>query len=101
MAARRFPPVHPGEILLEEFLKPLGMSQHRLAKEISVPPRRINESVHGTRAVTADTALRLGRFFGTTAQLWMNLQTGYDLEIESRKLKRRLEREVSVWKHAG
>jgi addiction module HigA family antidote len=101
MAAKRFPPVHPGEILLEEFLKPLGMSQHRLAKEISVPPRRINEIVHGTRAVTADTALRLGRFFGTTAQFWMNLQAGYDLEVESRKLKRRLEREVSVWKHAG
>jgi addiction module HigA family antidote len=101
MAAKRFPPVHPGEILLEEFLKPLGMSQHRLAKEISVPPRRINEIVHGARAVTADTALRLGRFFGTTAQFWMNLQAGYDLEVESRKLKRRLEREVSVWKHAG
>jgi addiction module HigA family antidote len=101
MAARRFPPVHPGEILLEEFLKPLGMSQTRLAKEISVPPRRINEIVHGTRAITADTALRLGRFFGTTAQLWMNLQAGYDLDVESRKLKRRLEREVTVWKHAG
>jgi addiction module HigA family antidote len=101
MAAKRFPPVHPGEILLEEFLKPLGMSQHRLAKEISVPPRRINEIVHGTRAITADTALRLGRFFGTTAELWMNLQAGYDLDVESRKRKRRLEREVSVWKHAG
>jgi addiction module HigA family antidote len=101
MAARRFPPVHPGEILLEEFLKPLGMSQHRLAKEMSVPPRRINEIVHGTRSITADTALRLSRFFGTTAQFWMNLQTGYDLEVETRRLRHRLEREVSVLKHAG
>ena len=101
MTARRFPPVHPGEILLEEFLKPLGMSQHRLAKEMSVPPRRINEIVHGTRAVTADTALRLSRFFGTTAQFWMNLQTAYDLEVETRRLRHRLAREVSVLKHAG
>ncbi len=101
MAARRFPPVHPGEILLEEFLKPLGMSQHRLAKEISVHPRRINEIVHGKRSITADTALRLSRFFGTTAQFWMNLQTGYDLDMEGRRLRRRLEREVSVLKHAG
>ncbi len=101
MATKRFPPVHPGEILLEEFLKPLGMSQYRLAREISVPPRRINEIVHGNRSITADTALRLSRFFGTTARFWTNLQAAYDLEVESRRLGRRLEREVSVFKDAG
>lgn len=101
MAAKRFPPVHPGEILLEEFLKPLGMSQYRLAREISVPPRRINDIVHGRRSITADTALRLARFFGTSAQMWMNLQAEHDLDVESRRLRRRLEREVSVWKDAG
>jgi addiction module HigA family antidote len=101
MAAKRFPPVHPGEVLLEEFLKPLGMSQYRLAKEISVPPRRINDIVHRRRSITADTALRLARFFRTSAELWMNLQAGYDLDVESRKLKSRLAREVSIWKDAG
>ena len=94
MAARRFPPVHPGEILLEEFLKPLEMSQYRLAKEMSVPPRRINEIVHGKRAITADTALRLSRFFGSTARFWMNLQTRYDLEKEKDRLGDRLLTEV-------
>ena len=72
----------PGEILLEEFLKPLGVSQYRLAKEIGVPPRRINEIVHGKRRITADTALRLARYFGTTDRFWLNLQTRFDLEIE-------------------
>ena len=101
MAAKRFPPVHPGEILLEEFLKPLGLSQYRLAKDTSVPPRRINQIVHGNRAITADTALRLSRFFGTTDRFWLNLQNGYDLEVQRRRLKRRLEHEVRVFQEAG
>lgn len=75
-------PIHPGEILMEEFLHPLGVTQNRLAVSIDVPPRRINEIVHGTRRITADTALRLGRFFGTSAQFWVNLQSHYDLEVE-------------------
>ena len=75
-------PIHPGEVLLEEFLGPLGVTQHRLAVSIGVPPRRINEIVHGKRRVTADTALRLARFFGTTDRFWLNLQTRYDLEVE-------------------
>jgi addiction module HigA family antidote len=82
MCLPKRPPVHPGEILLEEFLKPLGVSQYRLAKDVSVPPRRINEIVRGSRAITADTALRLARFFGTSERFWLNLQTRYDLEIE-------------------
>jgi addiction module HigA family antidote len=76
---KRMPPVHPGEILMEEFLKPLGISQYRLAVDVSVPPRRINEIVHGKRAITADTALRLARYFGNSEGFWMNLQTRYDL----------------------
>jgi antitoxin HigA-1 len=88
--------VHPGEILLEDFLNPLGVSQYRLAKDTSVPPRRINEIVRGTRAITADTALRLARYFGTTERFWLNLQTHYDLEVEKDRLGDRLEREVSV-----
>jgi antitoxin HigA-1 len=80
------PPVHPGEILLEEFLKPLEVSQYQLAKEISVPARRINEIVHGQRRISADTALRLARYFGTSERFWMNLQTRYDLEIEKDRL---------------
>ena len=87
-------PVHPGEVLMEEFLKPMGISQYRLAKDISVPPRRINEIVHGTRAVTADTALRLSRYFGTTERFWLNLQTQYDIEVEKDRLGDSLEREV-------
>jgi addiction module HigA family antidote len=96
MAARKVSPVHPGEVLQEEFLKPLGISQYRLAKEISVPPRRVNEIVHGSRAITADTALRLARYFGTTDRFWLNLQARYDLEVERDRLGSRLEREVSV-----
>jgi addiction module HigA family antidote len=96
MAARKVSPVHPGEVLQEEFLKPLGVSQYRLAKEISVPPRRVNEIVHGSRAITADTALRLARYFGTTDRFWLNLQARYDLEVERDRLGSRLEREVSV-----
>lgn len=79
---RKMPPIHPGEILMEEFLRPLSITQYRLAKEISVPPRRVNEIVHGKRAVSADTALRLSRYFGTSERFWMNLQTRYDLERE-------------------
>lgn len=96
MAVRKLPPVHPGEVLQEEFLKPLGISQYRLAKEISVAPRRINEIVQGKRGITADTALRLARYFGTSDRFWLNLQTRYDLEAERDRLGSRLEREVSV-----
>jgi addiction module HigA family antidote len=80
------PPVHPGEILLEEFLDPLGVSQYQLAKEICVPARRINEIVHGQRRISADTALRLARYFGTSERFWVNLQVRYDLEIEKDRL---------------
>jgi len=86
--------IHPGEILREEFLEPMGISQYRLAKDISVPPRRINEIVHGKRSITADTALRLGRFFGMSAQFWLNLQTRYDLEVTEDLLGGRLAEEV-------
>jgi len=75
-------PIHPGEVLMEEFLAPLGVTQHHLAVSIGVPPRRINEIVHGKRRITADTALRLARFFGTTGRFWLNLQTRFDLEVE-------------------
>jgi antitoxin HigA-1 len=92
---QKLAPVHPGEILLEEFLTPLGVSQYRLAKDTSVAPRRINEIVRGTRAVTADTALRLARYFGTTARFWLNLQAHYDLEVEKERLGDRLIREVA------
>ena len=90
MPTRKIPPIHPGEILLEEYLKPLGLSQYRLAKDITAPARRVNEIVHGKRAITADTALRLARFFGTSDRFWLNLQTRYDLEIEKERLKGRL-----------
>ena len=80
MTKKKLSPIHPGEILEEEFLKPMAISQYRLAKDISVPPRRINEIVHGKRSITADTALRLGKYFGISAQFWLNLQTRYDLE---------------------
>lgn len=90
------PPIHPGEILSEEFLIPLGISQYRLAKEISVPPRRINEIVHGKRSISAGTALRLARYFGTTERFWLNLQAHYDLEVEKDRLGDRLEKEVTV-----
>lgn len=87
-------PIHPGEILIEEFLRPMDISQYRLAKSISVPPRRINEIVHGKRSITADTALRLSRFFGTSERFWLNLQTRYDLEVEKDRLGDRLEAEI-------
>ena len=95
MATAKLAPVHPGEVLLEEFLKPLELSQYRLAKDISVPPRRINEIVHGTRAVSANTALRLARYFGVSGRFWLNLQAQYDLDMERDRLGDRLEREVS------
>jgi len=95
---KKLPPVHPGEILQEEFLKPLGISQYRLAKDTSVPPRRINEIVRGQRSITADTALRLARFFGTSERFWTNLQTRYDLEVEKDRLGTRLDREVHAFR---
>ncbi len=82
MAGKKLPPIHPGEILLEEFLKPMGISQYRLAKDISVPARRINEIVQGKRAISPDTALRLSRFFGMSERFWMNLRAHYALEVE-------------------
>ncbi len=91
---KKLSPIHPGEILMEEFLEPMGISQYRLAKDISVPPRRINEIVHGKRSITADTALRLGRFFGMSPQFWLNLQTRYDLEVTEDFLADRLDDEV-------
>lgn len=96
MSARKIKPIHPGEILLEEFLKPLGISQYRLAKDISVPPRRINEIVLGKRSISVDTALRLSRYFGLSERFWLNLQSRYDLEIAKERLDRRLEEEVKV-----
>jgi addiction module HigA family antidote len=92
--AERLPPVHPGEVLLEEFLKPMNITQYRLAKDISVPPRRVNEIVLQKRAITADTALRFGRYFGTSEQFWLNLQTEYDLDVERDRLGDRLSSEV-------
>ena len=94
---KRLPPIHPGEILMEEFLKPMGISQYRLAKDINVPPRRINEIVHGKRSISPDTALRLSRFFEMSERFWGNLQSRYDLEIEKDRLADRLEEEVQVY----
>ncbi len=99
--AKKLPPVHPGEILLEDFLKPLGVSQYRLAKSLSVPPRRVNEIVLGKRTVTADTALRLARFFGTSDRFWLNLQAAYDLDVERDRLAGRLAKEVQVLRRAS
>jgi addiction module HigA family antidote len=101
MLRRKLPPIHPGEILREEFLIPFGISQYRLAKEISVPPRRINEVVRGLRSISADTALRLSRYFGTSERFWLNLQTRHDLEAEKDRLGVRLQREVKVLAPAG
>lgn len=101
MARKRLAPVHPGEVLLLEFLEPLELTQYRLAKSLKVPARRINEIVHGTRAVSADTALRLARFFSTSDRFWLNLQAAYDLDVERDRLGVRLEREVPVFKKAS
>jgi len=94
---KKIAPIHPGEILMEEFLKPLGISQYRLAKDISVSPRRINEIVQGKRSVSADTALRLARYFNLSERFWMNLQARYDLEVEKDRLSNRFESEVKVF----
>ena len=101
MATRKLAPIHPGEVLLHDFLEPLELSQYRLAQDISVPPRRINEIVHGTRAVSADTALRLARYFGTTERFWLNLQSRFDLEVERDRLGERLKAEVRPLKRAS
>jgi addiction module HigA family antidote len=96
MQSKKLPPIHPGKILMEEFLAPMGISQYRLAKDISVSPRRINEIVHEKRSITADTALRLGRFFGMTPQFWLNLQNRYDLETTEDLVGKRLNNEVNA-----
>ena len=96
MKTKKMPPIHPGEILLEDFLEPMGISQYKLSKDISVPPRRINEIVQGKRSVSADTALRLSRYFGLSERFWLNLQSRYDLEVEKNKLDARLAKEVRV-----
>jgi len=101
MSEQKLPPIHPGEILLEEFLKPMEISQYRLAKDINVPPRRINEIVHGKRAISPDTALRLSRYFGLSERFWMNLQARYDLAVEKDRLQDRLEKEVRVYAAAS
>ena len=95
--SEKIPVTHPGVILLEEFLIPMKITQYRLAKDISVPARRINEIVHGDRSITPDTALRLSRFFGLSERYWINLQTNYDLEVEKDHLQGRLEKEVKVF----
>jgi addiction module HigA family antidote len=97
MKKKMIAPIHPGEILMEEFLKPLRISQYKLAKDISVPPRRINEIVQGKRSITADTALRLSRYFNLSERFWLNLQARYDLEVEKDKLDDRMEAEVKVF----
>lgn len=100
MFNKKIQPIHPGEILAEEFLKPLKLTQYRLSKDINVPPRRINEIVHKTRAITADTALRLARFFGTSAQFWLNLQSRYDLEVQEDLLADQLQKQVKIFQPA-
>lgn len=94
MTEMKMAPVHPGEILYEDFMKPLAISQYRLAKEMGVYPRRVNEIVHGKRSITANTALRLARFFGTSAELWMNLQAHYDLELARDEVEAQILAEV-------
>ena len=96
MKNRKMAPVHPGEILQQDFLKPMGISQYRLSKDISVPPRRINEIVLGKRSISADTSLRLSRYFGTSERFWLNIQAKYDLEVRKDKIGRQLESEVRV-----
>lgn len=96
MTTRKLAPIHPGEILLNDFLEPMGISQYRVAQDISVPARWINEIVHGTRRISADTALRLSRYFGTTDRFWLNLQSRFDLDEQKDLLGDRLAKEVSV-----
>jgi addiction module HigA family antidote len=97
MARKKMSPLHPGEILFEEFLKPMGLSQNRLALDIRVPARRINEIVQGKRRITADTALRLGKYFNMSAKFWLGLQTDYDLDVAEDKLSDRLDKEIQVY----
>ena len=97
MKDKKIPPIHPGEILMEEFLTPLGISQYKLAKDISVPPRRINEIVHGKRSISADTALRLSRHFKLSERFWLNLQARFDLETEKERLNGRIKAEVKIF----
>jgi len=101
MAARKLAPIHPGEVLLQDFLEPLSLSQYRLAQDITVPARRINEIVHGKRAISADTALRLARYFGTSDRFWLNLQARFDLEQQRDLLGARLAKEVRILVHAS
>ena len=101
MARKRQAPVHPGEILLEEFLKPMALSQNQLARDLGVPPRRVNEIVLGKRRVTADTALRLARYFDMAPEFWLGLQMDYELDVEEDRLGRRLEREVGRYRKAS
>lgn len=101
MDEERLPPIHPGEVLLEDFMKPLSLSQYRVAQDIGVPTLRISQIVHGKRAVTADTAMRLARYFGTSPDVWLRLQARYDLEVAERKYGDRIEREVKVLAHAA
>lgn len=90
-------PIHPGEVLLEDFMKPLGLSQYRLAKDIGVTPIRISQIVNGQRAITVDTAMRLARYFGTSAEVWLHLQVRYDLEVAEKQLRKQIIREVKVF----
>ncbi len=101
MSRKKIPPIHPGEVLLEDFVKPLGLTQHRLAKGTGMPPRRINEIVHGKQSITAEAALRLSKYFGTSERFWLNLQARYDLEVERDRLGNRLKKEVTVLARAG
>ena len=101
MSTRKLTPIHPGEVLQADFLEPLELSQYRLANDLSVPPRRINEIVHGKRAISADTALRLARYFGTTDRFWLNLQARFDLEVQRDVLGARLAKEVRVLDRAS
>lgn len=101
MPRKRLSPIHPGEVLLHDFLDPLEMTQYRLAKNLKVPARRINEIVHGTRAVSADTALRLARFFDTSDRFWINLQAAYDLDVERDRIGARINRDVPVFRKAS
>ncbi len=101
MTKEKLEPIHPGEVLLEEFLKPMGLSQNRVASEIGVPPRRINEIVLGKRRITADTALRLAKYFDMSAQFWLGLQMDFDLDLEMDRLEDRLDHEVGRHSRAG
>ena len=100
MRTKDIAPVHPGEILMYEFLEPLSMSQNQLANDLGVPPRRINEIIHGKRGITADTALRLARYFNMTPQFWMGLQMDFELDVEQDRIAERIEKEVKILKQA-